>query len=104
MIAKRIDIEPENDNYERLADYIPAAPEKGEKLDDLWIVNCDAGEALDDLQLAKKEIKAPQALNQTAKSGKTYNLIGRKSGVEGKREQVSVDYGGRRIIKKKQQK
>ncbi|MFC3674946.1 TraI/MobA(P) family conjugative relaxase [Ferrovibrio xuzhouensis] len=75
MIAKRIDIEPENDNYERLADYIAAAPEEGEKLDDLWIVNCDAGETLDDLPLAKKEIKATQALNQTAKSGKTYHLM-----------------------------
>src|SRR3546814_19123031 len=75
MIAKRIDIEPENDNFERLADYIAAAPEEGEKLDDLWIVNCDAGETVEDLPLAIKEVKATQALNQTAKSGKTYHLM-----------------------------
>src|SRR3546814_13629079 len=31
MIAKRIDIEPENDNLERLADYIAAAPEEDRK-------------------------------------------------------------------------
>src|SRR3546814_11971078 len=79
MIAKRIDIEPENDNFERLADYIAAAPEEGEKLDDLWIVNCDAGETVEDLPLAIKEVNATQALNQTANSGKTYHLMVRFS-------------------------
>src|SRR3546814_11031728 len=68
MIAKRIDIEPENDNFERLADCIAAAPEEGEKLDGLWNVNCDAGRTVEDLTLAFKAVKGKQTSNQTAKT------------------------------------
>lgn len=75
MIPKRIDIEPENDNFGALADYIAAAKDEGEKLENLWIENCNAGDGFDDLDLAKAEIKATQALNQRTKSGKTYHLM-----------------------------
>lgn len=75
MIPKRIDIEPQNDNFERLARYLAAAGDVGEKLDKLWIENCHAGEKLEDLDLAIKEIKATQAMNQTAQAGKSYHLV-----------------------------
>lgn len=75
MIPKRIDIEPENDNFDALADYIAAARDEGEKLEDLWVENCDAGDGIDDLDLVKKEVKATQALNQRTKSGKSYHLM-----------------------------
>lgn len=75
MIAKRIDIEPQNDNFERLALYLAAAGDVGEKLDALWIENCHAGDGAEDLDLAIREVKATQALNKTAKEGKTYHLM-----------------------------
>lgn len=75
MIPKRIDIEPENDDFAALADYIAAAKDEGEKLESLWIENCNAGDGIDDLDLAIAEVKATQALNQRAKVGKTYHLM-----------------------------
>lgn len=75
MIPKRIDIEPENDNFAALAEYIAAAKDEGEKLEALWIENCNAGDGPDDLDLAIEEIKATQALNQRTKACKTYHLM-----------------------------
>lgn len=75
MIPKRIDIEPENDDFAALADYIAAAKDEGEKLESLWIANCNAGDGIDDLDLAIAEVKATQALNQRTKIGKTYHLM-----------------------------
>ena len=71
MIAKAIPKDPEvQDNYSRLAEYILAAEEKGEKLDKFWIRNCDAGTEAEDLELALIEIEAvrkmkPQIENKT---------------------------------------
>lgn len=75
MIPKRIDIEPENDDFAALANYIAAAKDDGEKLESLWIENCNAGDGIDDLDLAIAEVKSTQALNQRTKIGKTYHLI-----------------------------
>lgn len=75
MIPKRIDIEPENDDFAGLANYIAAAKDEGEKLESFWIENCNAGDGLDDLDLAIAEVKATQALNQRTKIGKTYHLM-----------------------------
>lgn len=75
MIPKRIDIEPENDDFAALANYIAAAKDNGEKLESIWIENCNAGDGIDDLDLAIAEVKATQALNQRTKIGKTYHLM-----------------------------
>jgi hypothetical protein len=75
VIPKRIDIEPENDDFAGLANYIAAAKDEGEKLEAFWIENCNAGDGLDDLDLAIAEVKATQALNQRTKIGKTYHLM-----------------------------
>ena len=75
MIAKKhhkkID---KKDSYADLGQYIAAAKEDGEKLCDLWIVNCNAGDGIDDLDLAIMEIEATQALNQGAYYSKAYHL------------------------------
>ncbi|MBS4047916.1 MAG: relaxase/mobilization nuclease domain-containing protein [Alphaproteobacteria bacterium] len=75
MIPKRIDIEPANDDFAGLANYIAAAKDEGEKLESFWIENCNAGDGLDGLDLAIAEVKATQALNQRTKIGKTYHLM-----------------------------
>ena len=82
MIAKRVhrqkseDGEIKPDNYKALALYIAHANEKdGEKTDHFWMVNCEAGEGLEDLDLAVLEIKATQNLNTRSKGDKTYHLI-----------------------------
>ncbi|KAF0222497.1 MAG: TraI [Rhodospirillaceae bacterium] len=63
MIAKRIDRKPEiRDDYANLGRYIAAAKEKGEKLDKFWIVNCDAGSDLKDLDTALIEIEATRMI------------------------------------------
>ena len=79
MIAKRI-TRTTGDNFGRLATYIAAASDTGEKLDRLWLAGCDAGpdgEAITpkDLDMAIFEIEATQALNTRAKTDKTYHLI-----------------------------
>ena len=74
MIAKHIN-RSVNSNYGRLAQYIAAASEKGEKLDELWMVNCNAGTDLEDIDHGIAEIEATQALNTRAKSDKTYHLL-----------------------------
>ena len=83
MIAKRV-TRRSGDHFGRLARYLAAAGDAGEKLDRLWLAGCDAGpdgEAIDpgddpeDLELAIAEIEATQALNTRARSDKTYHLI-----------------------------
>ncbi len=74
MISKRV-ARRSKDNFGRLAEYLAAAKEVGEKLDDLWITGSNAGTTKEDLDLAIIEIKATQALNVRVKSDKTYHLI-----------------------------
>lgn len=61
--------------FRYLAEYIAAAKEKGEKLDDLWIVNCNGGRGLENLDLAIREIDTQQALNTKVKKNKSYHLV-----------------------------
>lgn len=74
MIAKRVK-RIANSNYGRLAEYIAAASDPGEKLEDLWIVNSNGGEGIEDLSHAIRDIEATQALNFRSKADKTYHLI-----------------------------
>jgi hypothetical protein len=79
MIAKRI-TRTSGDHFGRLARYLAAAGDEGEKLDRLWLAGCDAGpdgDAIDavDLELAIAEIEATQALNTRTAGDKTYHLI-----------------------------
>ena len=82
MIAKRI-TRTSGDRYGRLARYLAAASDEGEKLDRLWLAGCDAGEDgeaitaddLDMLDMAIAEIEATQAMNSRATGDKTYHLI-----------------------------
>jgi len=64
MIAKRV-TRHSGDRFGRLARYIAAAGDSGEKLDRLWLAGCDAGSEEDDpvadpdlLGLAIAEIEA----------------------------------------------
>ncbi|MCF8502114.1 MAG: relaxase/mobilization nuclease domain-containing protein, partial [Rhodospirillum sp.] len=69
-LAKKPDVP---DNFTRLGEYIAAAKEKGEKLDKLWIVNCDAGEGLEDLPTALAEVEAVRKMRPDIEN-KTYHL------------------------------
>lgn len=88
MISKRIDREPENDNYRGLATYImdarPTQREhgrtaayiadtnhQGEKVLHLWHAGCLA----DSYELAIKEVEATQDLNRRTRREKTYHLL-----------------------------
>lgn len=62
------------DNYTRLGQYIAAAEEKGEKLDQFWIRNCDAGTNIEDLDLALLEIEAVRRQKPDI-ADKTYHLV-----------------------------
>jgi hypothetical protein len=73
VIAKKIPREKPGP-FADLAKYVAAAKEKGEKLDDFWIVKAHAGESLDDLDMAIAEVEAQQALND-GKSDKQYHLM-----------------------------
>lgn len=89
MIAKRIDRKPEvRDDFGQLGRYIAAAKETGEKLDKFWIVNCDAGADLVDLDTALIEIEATRLLKQGI-ADKTYHLV--VSFHPGEEEQLSLD-------------
>ncbi|NQY83083.1 MAG: hypothetical protein HRT36_08830 [Alphaproteobacteria bacterium] len=59
MISKKA-LRENDDKFDRLAHYVAAAEDQDEKLDCLWIVNCDVGETLDDLDLAIVEIDNTQ--------------------------------------------
>lgn len=74
MIGKKIAPHP-NDQYRKLALYIAAAKDKGEKLHSLWMENLDAGDSLDDLDLGILEVEATQRQNNRAKSSKSYHLV-----------------------------
>ncbi len=74
MISKRIE-RKSRDNYGRLAEYIAAAKDPGEKLDQYWTVYCEAGSDIEYLDLAIAEIEAIQSLNTRTKSDKTYHMV-----------------------------
>lgn len=75
MIARKIPKKSNvPDNYKRLAHYIAAAEEPGEKLDRFWIVNCNAGESIDDLDTALIEIEAIRRFKPKV-ADKTYHMI-----------------------------
>lgn len=74
MIAKKIK-PPQSDDFDRLAYYIAAAKEDGEKLDRLWIGNCDAGSTREDLEPALAEIGAVRALHNKPELDRSYHLV-----------------------------
>lgn len=74
MIAKNIKRKSPGP-FGRLAQYLAAAGEKDEKLDQLWAVNCKSGEDAQDLQHIINEVSATQALNNRAKGDKCYHLL-----------------------------
>lgn len=75
MIAKRIAKKPDvADNFTALGRYIAAAADKGEKLDKLWIVNCDAGTEIEDLETALAEVEAVRQM-KPGLDDKTYHLV-----------------------------
>ena len=74
MIAKCISRETSG-NYGRLAEYIAAAKDPGEKLDQFWIINSVAGDTIKDLDMAIIEIEATQNLNTRVKGNKSYHLV-----------------------------
>lgn len=89
MIPKRIDRKPEvRDDFGQLGRYIAAAKETGEKLDKFWIVKCDAGTDLADLDTALMEIEATRLLKQGI-ADKTYHLV--VSFHPGEEEKLSLD-------------
>ena len=71
MIAKRIDKNPENDNFGILGKYIADASHDGEKLLFAWHVGCQS-ETYDS---ALVEIEATQGINTRCKGEKTYHLM-----------------------------
>lgn len=75
MIHKRIDKAPDvPDDFTNLAEYIAAASEQGEKLDQFWIGNCHAGTELADLDAATAEVEAVRAQKPKILN-KTYHLV-----------------------------
>jgi len=74
VIAKHIPRDKPG-SFTDLAKYVAAAKEPGEKLDDLWIINANAGETIEDLDLAIREVEAQQALNKRVKTDKQYHLM-----------------------------
>ncbi|SDR48986.1 TraI/MobA(P) family conjugative relaxase [Pseudovibrio sp. Tun.PSC04-5.I4] len=74
MIAKEA-LSRREGKFATLATYIAGAKDKGEKLDDLWVVGCNAGTQKDDLDLVISEVEASQNLNTRAKTAKNYHLI-----------------------------
>jgi hypothetical protein len=75
VIAKKIEKKPDiRDDFSHLGRYVAAAKEKGEKLDKFWIVKCDAGAGLDDLDTALIEIEATRAMKPGI-DDKTYHLV-----------------------------
>ena len=74
MISKKI---PRDDpgRYKNLALYIADAREEGEKLEAFWMLNCNAGETIEDLDVAIHEIEMTQAQSYRVKGSKTYHLI-----------------------------
>jgi len=71
MISKRIGIAPGSDNYARLARYIAAAGQDGEKMLMSWSAGC----AEEGYAEGIAEVVDTQALNNRVKTAKTYHLI-----------------------------
>jgi hypothetical protein len=75
MISKRPERKPgKPDNFTYLAEYIAAAREPGEKLERLWIVNCNAGTEPEDLKTALYEVEAVRTLKPDI-AEKTYHFL-----------------------------
>lgn len=75
MIAKKIPkVASIPDNFKELAEYIAAAKEPGEKLDKFWIENCGAGETLDDLEMALREVYAVRLMKPEVMD-KSYHMM-----------------------------
>ena len=87
MIAKKTSIKRAR-GAAALAKYISAAKEKGEKLEDFWLSNCNAGEKFEDLDIAIKEIQATQSRNQRSKADPNYHLV--VSFAEGEKPDINV--------------
>ncbi len=87
MIAKKTSIKRAR-GAAALAKYISAAKEKGEKLEGFWLSNCNAGEKIEDLDIAIKEIQATQSRNQRSKSDPNYHLV--VSFAEGEKPNINV--------------
>lgn len=64
-----------NTSMRALANYAADKDQQHEKLEALWIENCDAGDSLPDLSLAIAEIEATQRQNTRAQSDRTYHLL-----------------------------
>ena len=75
MIGKKIKDPEIKTRYRKIAEYIAAAKESGEKLHSLWIEQCDTGTGAEDLDLAIREIEATQDLSNRTKNHKTYHLV-----------------------------
>ena len=80
MIAKRIDPrqqggQPRRDSFKQLSEYIAAAKDEGEKLDEFWMVNFNAGQGIEDHRFAIKEALAVQSKNNRVRGLKNYHLI-----------------------------
>ena len=89
MIAKRVDkTDNIGEDFTRLGEYIAAAREVGEKLDQLWIGNCAAGDGKEDLEAALAEVEAVRQL-KGGSGNRTYHLI--VSFREGEREKLTPD-------------
>ena len=75
MISRHIPIEPENDNYGRLARYIARTGEYAEDKEKpslVWCAGCVGG---DDYAEGIAEVQDVQALNTRVASNKTYHLV-----------------------------
>jgi hypothetical protein len=71
-----------------LAKYIAGAKEKGEKLDQFWLSNCNAGDGIEDLDTAIAEIRATQEMNLRSKADPNYHLV--VSFAEGEKPDLDV--------------
>ena len=75
MIPKKIPKSAKHpDNFNRLARYITAAEDPGEKLEDFWIANVDGLEELTDLETALLDVEAVRKMKPGV-NDKTYHLI-----------------------------
>ena len=75
MIGKKVKDPEIKTRCRKIAQYIAAAKEPGEKLHSLWIAECDTGSAAEDLDPAIREIEATQDLSNRTKKHKTYHLV-----------------------------
>ncbi|MCV0423971.1 MAG: relaxase/mobilization nuclease domain-containing protein [Roseibium sp.] len=87
MIAKKTALK-RSWGAKALANYIAGAKVKGEKLDQFWLTNCNAGDGIEDLDTAIAEIRATQALNQRSKADPNYHLV--VSFAEGEKPDIDV--------------